>query len=204
MKYNTNTKIIEYSVVCKSKINAQQVNITAFKLIDNFPTENPCLVLDKHTPAISIPPALPLPLRASPTPTPHIIAPKIQLDNISGMIGCVKLGKKDNVIVCTTTLIPVLTQNSLFKILYPIINNGILIIKLMIPTMFIDLGIGRSFLTKTSIICDVPITPPKFKPLGVTNNQIPKDNKILPAMTSPYFYRFSLIASLFHIITYEY
>ena len=57
MKYNTNTKIIEYSVVCKSKINAQQVKITAFKLIDNFPTENPGLVLDKHTPAISIPPA---------------------------------------------------------------------------------------------------------------------------------------------------
>ena len=50
MKYNTNTKIIEYSVVCKSKINAQQVKITAFKLIDNFPTENPGLVLDKHTP----------------------------------------------------------------------------------------------------------------------------------------------------------
>ena len=182
-------------------MNAQQVKITAFTIVDNLPTENPGLVLDKHTPAISIPPVLPLPFRASPTPTPHIIAPKIQLDNISGIIACVWFGRTDKVIVCTITLIAVLIQNSLFKILYPIINNGILIMKLIIPTIFIDLGIGRSFLTKTSIICDVPITPPKFKPLGVTNNQIPKDNKILPAITSPYFSRFSLIASLFLLIS---
>ena len=163
------TKIMEYSDVCKSKIKAQIVNKIELIIIESLPTEKPGFVFDKHTPAISIPPQHPLLCKASPTPIPHIKAPKIQFESMSGIITMDCLGKIDRVMVCTTKLMTVLIQNSLFMILNPIKNNGILIIKLMIPTKFICPRLGIIFTIKYSIICAIPMAPPKLIPLGVTN-----------------------------------
>ena len=138
-------------------------------IIDSLPTEKPGFIFDKQTPAISIPPQHPLLCKASPTPMPHIKAPKIQFESMSGIITMDCFGKIDRVMVCTTKLITVFRQNSLFIILKPIMNKGILIIKLMIPTKFICPRLGTIFTIKYSIICAIPMAPPKLIPLGVTN-----------------------------------
>ena len=88
---------MEYNDVCTSKRKAHIANRIELTILDNFPTENPGFILDKQTPAISIPPQHPLLCRARPTPTPHIKAPKIQLDNMSGIITMDCLGRIDKV-----------------------------------------------------------------------------------------------------------
>ena len=76
------------------------------------------------------------------------MAAKATFNKASSTIGSLIVGRMDSNTVWIIKEIIVLKQNSLFIILYPKINNGIFINKLIIPNVFNDFGKTKNLCIK--------------------------------------------------------